>query len=367
MSILFATERYAIILAVLYIDQWLAWEYIINTNSFILVLALSLLVHELRDSGVQERLHGELSHTIVLAMLVGSNTLVLIFGEPLLVLRKMCHVSSGTITSSTAATVAANMKKIERSRLTQSNPSSFHCDGGYGALVFMLLTCFLLIILSTCAMPVSTHDPVLNNLRVWSFTALSMIWFYTIEYKQLRYSNVASLTPCVLRFSCILFLTPTPVAIGGVLLMSIFLAATYTWQHICMQEISSTLIQNNTSQPTENNHHTLSKVGRTTTGAVREQSPGCVISHRAPSILSDKIDSMANAAGITSALSTMVGGGGAGSGMIVNMNSYLKESVIDVRDSTDANDETATHEAMTNDTFVDYNTLFEQVLSQQVP
>jgi len=65
--ILFATERYALIVAMLYIDKWLAHEYIVNTNSCTAVLAGSLLVHELRDAGVQERLHGEFAHNVVLS------------------------------------------------------------------------------------------------------------------------------------------------------------------------------------------------------------------------------------------------------------------------------------------------------------
>ena len=58
--IIFITERYALIVAVLYIDKWLAHEYIVNTNSCNVVLTGSLLVHE------QERLHGETVHNVIL-------------------------------------------------------------------------------------------------------------------------------------------------------------------------------------------------------------------------------------------------------------------------------------------------------------
>jgi hypothetical protein len=79
--VLFVTERYALIMAFLYVDTWLDQEYIVNTNGCVAIIAGSLLVHELRDAGIQERIHGEVAHNIVLSILVGSNALLLVFGE----------------------------------------------------------------------------------------------------------------------------------------------------------------------------------------------------------------------------------------------------------------------------------------------
>jgi hypothetical protein len=349
MSVLFATERYAVMLAVLYIDQWLACEYIVNTNSLTSTLAISLFVHELRDAGVQERLHGELSHTIVLSMLVASNIMVLVFGEN----QSVVHLLAALFPASTtqpASVSAINSKKTERSRPTHCpNPSPFYSGGGGGggALVYMLVTCVLLGMLSTCAMPVSTHDPVLNNLRIWSFTTLSLIWFYTIDYKQLRYSSVTPFTPCVLRFSCILFLTPTPFAIGGVLLMATCLAATYSWNQRHLHEPHiSTQYAAETPPLQPGPHNRL-------TGVVREPSPGCVISYRSPTVLSEKTDSLKNVASVKAVASS---GNVGGAGM---------ESVIDMRDGGDSDDsDTKGVEGMTPGSDIDYNSLFEQVLSQ---
>lgn len=357
MSLLFATERYAIMAAVLYIDHWIACEYLVNTNSFTAVLAISLLVHELRDAGVQERLHGELSHTVVLAMLVVSNIVVLTFGESSSFLQQILSLSPIT-PSVSSATLATNIKENERFRPNHFNPGSVLTSARYGSFMYMVLTCVLLVVLSTCAMPLSTHDPVLNNLRVWSFTALSMIWFYTVDYKQLRYSSVAPFTPCVLRFSCVLFLTPTPVAIGGILLMGICLAAAYSWQDIGFPEIASHH-QQNTIHTLESVQHSVSKVGRMS-GVVRKESPGCMISYRAPSLLCDEAASLLNVSASGSGLGAHVGTGASG-----GSNLSTNESVIDVKDGDIRTDEEEVDGVVTNKPSIDYNSLFEQVLSQQ--
>jgi hypothetical protein len=357
MALLFVTERYAIMLAVLYIDQWIACEYLVNTNSVTVVLAISLLVHELRDAGVQERLHGELSHTVVLAMLVVSNIVVLTCGETLSFLPQMSSLSP-TISSVSAATTATNIKENERFRVNHFNPGSVQSNVRCGAFTYMLLTCVLLIVLSTCAMPVSTHDPVLINLRVWSFTALSMMWFYTVDYKQLRYSSVASFTPCVLRFSCVLFLTPTPMAIVGIVLMGVCLAVTHSWPGIGSSEITSHH-QQNTIHTLESVHHSVSKVGRMS-GVVRKESPGSMISYRAPSLLCDEAESLSNVSASVSGSGAHVGTGASG-----NTHLSANESVIDVKNGDIINDEEEVDGEVTNKTFVDYNSLFQQVLSQQ--
>jgi hypothetical protein len=339
-SILYVTERYAIILAVLYIDHWLAYEYIVNTNSFTAVLAVSLLVHELRDAGVQERIHGELAHTIVLSILMVCNTLVLMCGEK----QSFLHLLIPSATTPQPTTDGISTKKTDRPHLPQPNP--VQCYSGGGALMYILLTCILLVLLSTCAMPVSAHDPVLTHLRIWSFTILSMTWLYTVDYKQLRYSSVAPFTPCVLRFSCILFLTPTPFAIGGSALMGLCLAATYSWQHRPRYEIP-------TIQPTGEEVGTpqlnpVERCGR----VVREASPGCVVTYRNPMVLPGKHESLPNAVASGIGMSTNVVGE---IGSVVDTADY-DSTTIDMADTGDLRPNPS----------MDYNSLFEQVLSQQV-
>jgi hypothetical protein len=343
-SVLFVTERYAVIVAVLYIDHWLSYEYIVNTNSFASVLAISLLVHELRDAGIQERLHGELSHTILLSVLLASNVVVLVLGENQSILHLL---SSSPVVTLQPASVANITKKVERSRLNQHNPVP-GCSG-FGPLMHILFTCTLLVMLSTCAMPVSIHDPVLTNLRVWSFTALSMIWFYTIYYKQLRYSGIAPFTPCVLRFSGILFLTPTPFAIGGVLLMGVCLVATHSWQHRPLHEMQS-IVQPSTEHPNEPDKNT-----NRVTSVVREPSPGCVITYRAPLVLSEKSDSVLNIGSIISGSNYPGGNGGNG----------IAEGIADTRAADDTNLETGGVEDGVPSSGMDYNSLFQQALDQQ--
>jgi len=214
--LLFVTERYAAIVALLYLDQWLAHEYILNTNSCVAVLAGSLLVHELRDAGVQERLHGVAVHNVVLALLVMSNLLVLVLGDS----------PPGSWASVVAPSGGGGGEEgedtgvLKKLKLANANhPRSSVCWRS-GPLLAVLCTSCLLVLLSTCSLPVSPHDPLLNNGRVWAFVALSLTWMYTVNCRELRYCSVAAFTPCVLRFSSVLFLTPAPVAFAGVALMA---------------------------------------------------------------------------------------------------------------------------------------------------
>ena len=288
--ILFVTERYALILAVLFVDKWLAHEYIVNTNSCVAVLALSLLVHELRDAGVQERLHGDVAHNVILSLLVISNILVLTLGE---------HQTIFHAFSLSNQAVGLNSEPSSVSDANNKRPRQpFHphdTQGVYGVLfnsktppAIGALTCvvgvsILLVLLSTCAMPVSTHDPFLNNLRVWSFTVLSLTWLYTVNYRDLRYSIVAPFTPCLLRFSCVLFFTPTPLAIVGVLLMATFLTATYMWLNKTQQAQCDTI-----SQDTLHYGCGGDSVAVVVRDTKSHASTGSIISYRTPCAVQEK-------------------------------------------------------------------------------
>lgn len=172
--VLFATERYALIIAALYVDKWLSYEYIVNTNSCTAVLAGSLLVHELRDTGIQERTHGEFAHNVVLAILVACNVLVLLMGEN----RSLTHMT-GPLHLPASSHSDSDVDPSKRPRQQHLNlHSAHHSHSTYntGALICVLCNSSLLAVLSTCAMPVNAHDPVLNNIRVWSFMALTLSW-----------------------------------------------------------------------------------------------------------------------------------------------------------------------------------------------
>ena len=365
-SILFVTERYAVIIAALYIDHWLAYEYIINTNSFAAVLALSLLVHELRDAGVQERLHGEISHTVLLSILMACNILVLVLGEN----QSFMHLMLSASSNSTLELVSNgnSTKKTERVRTHQSNsvPTFLQGVGGggddvgsggfSGTLMYVLLTCTLLVLLSTCAMPVSIHDPVLNNIRVWSFAALSMIWLYTVNYKHLRYSVVASFTPCILRFSAILFLTPTPFAIGGVFILGVCVVVTHSWQYRPQNEM----------QPSEQPYQSVA-TNNHLTSVVRDASPGCVISYRPPSAPLDKTESHLNNVSSRNgnhnhSTNTSNNTSGSGGGSII---ASVPNTVTDIAQHDNVSIDIGSTEIGSQNPAVDYNSLFEQVLSEQ--
>ena len=291
---LFVTERYAIIVAVMYIDKWLAHEYIVNTNSCVAVLAGSLLVHELRDAGIQERLHGEFAHTVVLSILVCSNMLVLGLGEhkTLFNMSVPSQQSVGmTTTGSILDTCSDSNNKRPRQQLHTNNPQglAFHSNipHSMGPFTYVLGTSILLVVLSTCAMPISAHDPFLNNLRVWSFTVLSLTWQYTINYKDLRYSIVAPFTPCLLRFSCVLFLTPTQVAVAGVLLIAACLAVTHTWLNKSPQLQYDVFSQDHLHQGLSNDN--VSIVLREAKVPSHTQT-GSVISYRTPCVVQERLD-----------------------------------------------------------------------------
>ncbi|KAJ1466281.1 hypothetical protein T484DRAFT_1756765 [Baffinella frigidus] len=267
----------------LYVDNWVASEYLVNTNSCAAMLAASLLVHELRDAGVQERVHGEFAHTVALSMLVAVNLLVIVLGENHTLGNVLSHFPPSTSPYSTADV----SKRPRQSHL--SLHSSHHNSSTYTAssLLCVLCNCILLVVLSTCSMPVNTHDPLLNNLRVWSFMVLSLVWLYTVYYRELRYSTVAPFTPCVLRFSSILFLTPTPFAVGGIAMIAGVLAVVYFRLEMHYQENS--LVPTSTPDYVYQPIHTPDKavvVGR-------DAPTGSGISYRAPVVLHEKADSLA--------------------------------------------------------------------------
>jgi hypothetical protein len=268
-SFLFITERYALIVATLYIDQWIQYEYIVNTNSCLAIIAGSLLIHELRDAGIPERIHGPIAHTILLSLLVSVNVLVLMFGE-----HHSCHTTQHT---QSPAIDDETQKKTRQPIVSAHNQS----QTTVGAFVCVLCNTVLLVLLCTCAIPPSTHDPLLNNLRVWSFMTLSLVWTFTVNFKDLRYSTVANVTPCVLRFSCILFITPLPLAIGGVFLMGACLATIHALLHRRHKE---SLLPCVYSADHVHNHAISADKAVVVS---RDSQPGSVISYRTPVALSE--------------------------------------------------------------------------------
>lgn len=78
---LYIIEKHVIVAAFLFIDNWAGYEYIINTNGAAAFIAGSVFIHDLRNTGIQERDYDHLAHNITLAMLLLSNMLVLLFGE----------------------------------------------------------------------------------------------------------------------------------------------------------------------------------------------------------------------------------------------------------------------------------------------
>jgi hypothetical protein len=272
-SFLFITERYAFIVATLYVDQWVSLEYIVNTNSCLAIIAGSLLIHELRDAGIPERIHGPVAHNILLSLLVSMNVLVLMFGEH--------HSFSTTPTAPLDAIDDETHKKMRQPFLSAHNQS----QTTVGAFLCVLCNTILLVLLCTCAIPTSAHDPFLNNLRVWSFMALSLTWMFTVNYENLRYSTVAKFTPCVLRFSCILFITPLPFAIGGVCLMTACLATVHALLH---RQHKESLLPSVFSA--DHLHHQATLTDRAVV-VKREPPIGSVISYRSPILLSESVAS----------------------------------------------------------------------------
>jgi hypothetical protein len=352
--LLFATERYALMLAALYIDKLLCYEYIVNTNSCSAILAVSLLVHELRDTGVQERIHGELAHTIVLSLLVVTNILVLTLGEQSSLLNWIC--SFCVTTSSSAPIITAHIAPdhqfkqhrahIHLSAYNQSPPTT-------GALICLVFTCALLVVLSTCAMPVSAHDPVLTNLRVWSFTVLSMTWMYTVNYRSLRYSCVAPFSPCLLRFSSVLFLTPTPFAVCGVALMAVCLATTHKFiqkQHHEKWSGCSAELDVYTSPP----HIDEVSV------VLREKPQGGIISYRTPVVIPEKIVALGKSLNCGREVTRGVSSSIIQSGYDVPQ---IRTGSLDVASVCDIGiqDPISLKPEIPD---IDYNTLFEQVMCE---
>jgi hypothetical protein len=337
--LLFATERYALVTAVLYVDNWMAYEYIVNTNSCTAMISASLLVHELRDAGVQERIHGDLAHTVTLSMLVAINLLVLVCGEN----HPFKNIVSVMGSSSVPTLPSSNldMHPGKKSRHQQSNLHTAHYSSSTysaSALVCVLCNCILLVVLSTCAMPASTHDPSITNLRVWSFMMLSLTWLYTIYYRELRYSIVAPFTPCVLRFSSILFLTPTPFAVGGITLMAGVLAVVHIRLEIQQHDVQS--LNGCTTD------HVYQQTNTTDKAVVVSRDPQAgSVSYRVPiALVDDNSDcvalSISNSGG---SVGTSTGVGGLVGGTLLDADPALT----------------------TQQPSVDYNTLFQQVMDER--
>jgi hypothetical protein len=364
--ILFATERYALIVAMLYIDKWLAHEYIVNTNSCTAVLAGSLLVHELRDAGVQERLHGEFAHNVVLSMLVGCNILVMALGEHQTIFnlfvpshQSSCAVTTGSIPDALSDEYSdVNNKRLRQQLYTNTHQSlAFQSKVPYsiGPFTCVVGISMLLVVLSTCAMPMSAHDPLLNNLRVWSFTVLSLTWLYTVNYKDLRYSVVAPFTPCLLRFSGVLFLTPTPVAIAGIVLMAACLFSTHIWLNKHQQSPYDMCTPDNIHQGI--GCDSVAVVVRETKTPSHTQT-GSAVSYRNPSVIQESSDSM------------VVGVKGVQSGLVPNLaraamespNSYVAKPEMSCKiDDYD----TGSIAIPIPDASVDYDSMFLQAMSEQ--
>ena len=362
MPILFITERYALMVAIVYIDQWLAHEYIVNTNSCVAVLAGSLLVHELRDSGVQERLHGEVAHNVVLSMSVVSNILALALGEQQSLLNRFVStprcVGLDPPSLLPSGWSDANNKR-PRHQLHVNNPNGItlqsKTSNTIGAFSCVLLTSILLVVLSTCAMPVSAHDPFLNNLRVWSFTVLSLTWLYTVNYKNLRYSIVAPFTPCLLRFSCILFLTPTLIAIVGIVLVSGALAITHIWITNQEQSQCETFPIDNINHATCNDN--ASVVGRETKAQSHTQT-GSIVSYRTTSVTKESSDHMV--ASVNNDSKSVVVG--LPRGVMENINKYATKPDMACKMEQPDVDSTV---VPTPDASIDYDSMFLQAMSER--
>jgi hypothetical protein len=207
--ILFPTERYAIVGTFLYLDRLFHTEYIIDTNAVIGTVVLSLLVHELRDAGMQERSHDAYTHDAVLCALVVCNMIVLAFGEDF-------HENWST---STLLRWRVEPQKNNRDR------HGFRT----GSLFWLVVTSAALSMLSTCTVPIShgdIHKVLLSNIRVWAFTLLCLSWFFSINHRELSYNTVAAFTPCVLRFSCVLFFPSILTALVGIMTITACLAVT---------------------------------------------------------------------------------------------------------------------------------------------
>ena len=345
---LFIEERYALILATLYVDKWLSYEYILNTNSCVAMIAASLLVHELRGIGLQSRIHAGFVHTVALSMLVASNTIVLLVGE---------NHSLVAWSSSNKPVSSNSTDDVDKKHRQQPSKYSAHHNSSIftiGALLCVVFNSVILVVLATCAMPVNTHDPLLNNIRVWSFMVLSLVWLYTVNYRELRYSIIAPFTPCVLRFSSVLFLTPTPVAIGGVALLGSCLAVT----HILIQKQYRELILPCIFTQ-DHIHHATNPTDRAIVVG-REPQPKSVVSYRTPVILPEKAESISvTTAGTATAFGSTAFGLGNSSAFGVSVSGDVDDRS---RNDTSTKAITDTEE---EPTVVDYNTLFEQVMSEQ--
>jgi hypothetical protein len=255
-SLIFPTERYGLLGASVYLDRWCDSEYVIDTNGCAVMVLISLLVHELRDAGVQERVHLPFAHNLVLTALIASNIIIITFGE------NWC----------TPPTALGPDGGSKRSRPCYQGHTPGPPASKIGSFICLVSTLGLLFVLSTCAMPVSSHDIVLNNLRIWSFTFLSLAWFYTINYRELGYNHVAPFTPCILRFSSVLFLPSLMLSLVGITLLTVSLTFTYM-----------RLVQSQSVPPTPTPLTETLK-----TSVLREALSGSVVSYRAQSALCEK-------------------------------------------------------------------------------
>ena len=210
---LFPLEIWGLVAASLLVDKWVSREFVLDSNGCVLTVMSSLLVHELRDAGVSVRGYHPLGSSLVLAALLVSNILVTSFGE------SWCMP--------TPLGLDGNPKRFRVSRKEESGQGHILTHGMLGPLICLLNTCGLLLVLGTCTEIGSSHDLLLTNLRVWSFTVISLVWFYTVNYRELGYGSVASFTPCLVRFSSVLYMPSPLLTLAGVGILTTCIAATY--------------------------------------------------------------------------------------------------------------------------------------------
>ena len=200
---LFPIERWGVVAAILVVDKWLGREYVLDSNGCVCVIMGSLLMHELRDAGVPERVYPQLTSSLVILLLLASNLIITAFGE------NWC-----------IPTPEGNLKRFRGQGHILSH-------GTIGPLICLVNTCGLLVLLGTCAATGSSQDRFLTNLRVWCFTVISLAWFYTVNYRELLYGSVAPFTPCLVRFSCLLYLPSPLISMVGVCIVTGCVTVTY--------------------------------------------------------------------------------------------------------------------------------------------
>lgn len=221
--ILLPVERWGVVCAILVVDRWVAREFILDSNACVSIIMVSLLAHELRDAGVQTRAHDSHVSSLFLSALVLSNLLITAFGE------NWCINTSPSLLLGPDN----NSKRFRipyqshTSRKEEHSCGYIHTQGILGSLICLVTTCGLLVLISTCTEEGGPQDLYLTNLRVFFFTGLSLTWFYTVEYRSLGYNSVSQFTPCLLRFSSVLYLPSHLLTIGVVSLLAACITTTY--------------------------------------------------------------------------------------------------------------------------------------------